>query len=69
VEEACGDGLKFMDAAARDSARTWVEDPSELHRRQCDAAAGKTKLDGPGSWLAMAAFWPFRTRPQYPSSI
>lgn len=57
VEEACGDGLKFMDAAARDSARTWVEDPSELHRRQCDAAAGKTKLDGPGSWLAMAAFW------------
>jgi uncharacterized protein DUF6931/type III secretion system (T3SS) inner membrane Yop/YscD-like protein len=57
VEEVCGDGLTLADAAAKGSARTWVEDPSESHRRQCDAAAGKTKLDGPGSWLAMAAVW------------
>jgi len=57
VEEVCGDGLPQVEAAARDSARTWVEDPSESHRRQCDAAAGKTKLDGAGGWLAMAAFW------------
>ena len=57
VEDACGDGLTLAEAAARDAARNWVEDPSEKHRRQCDAAAGKTKLNGPGGWLAMSAFW------------
>jgi len=57
VDQSCGDGLTLAEAAARDAARNWVEDPTESHRRQCDAAAAKTKLDGPGSWLAMAAFW------------
>jgi len=34
-----------------------VEEPNDGHRRRCESAAGKTKFDGPGSWLAMAAFW------------
>jgi hypothetical protein len=57
VQDACAGALKAPEAAANDAARAWVEDPSETNRRQCETAATKTKYDGPGSWLAMAAFW------------
>ena len=57
VREACGEELTLADAAARDAAIDWVEDPGESRRRRCESVAGKTKFDGPGSWLAMAAFW------------
>lgn len=42
---------------AYQAARIWVEEPSETHRRRCEAAAGRTKYEEPGSWLSMAAFW------------
>lgn len=42
---------------AYQAARTWVEEPTETHRRRCEAAAGRTKYEEPGSWLSMAAFW------------
>jgi hypothetical protein len=57
VEQACGDDLLLADLDAKDAARTWVEEPKESRRRACESVAGKTKFDGPGSWLAMAAFW------------
>ena len=57
VDAACGDSLGAEDETAKEAALAWVEQPSDGQRRQCEAAAGKTKLDGPGSWLAMAAFW------------
>ena len=57
VEAACGDELPTADADAKAAALTWTADPTEGHRRNCEAAAAQTKLDGPGSWLAMAAFW------------
>lgn len=57
VDEACGDALPPADAAARDAAFQWAQEPSESHRRGAESAAAKTKLDAPGSWLAMAAFW------------
>ena len=54
-------GLRREPAAGRSgrqrSRLAWVEEPGETRRRRCEAAAGKTKFDGPGSWLAMAAFW------------
>jgi hypothetical protein len=57
VREACGDDLAPAEAAAQDAAHEWVEEPGESRRRRCESVAGKTKFDGPGSWLAMAAFW------------
>ena len=45
------------ETAAVDAAAEWVADPSESRRRDAEAAAGATKYNGPGSWLAMAAFW------------
>jgi hypothetical protein len=57
VNAACGNNLPPEDAAAKDAALSWVEDPTDANRRRCESAAGKTKFDGPGSWLAMAAFW------------
>jgi hypothetical protein len=45
------------ETAAVDAAAEWVIDPSESRRRDAEAAAGATKYSGPGSWLAMAAFW------------
>jgi hypothetical protein len=43
--------------AAVDAAAQWAIDPAESRRRDAEAAAGATKYSGPGSWLAMAAFW------------
>jgi hypothetical protein len=43
--------------AAVDAAAAWAIDPSESRRRDAEVAAGATKYNGPGSWLAMAAFW------------
>src|SRR5262245_37900282 len=57
VRDACGDALPEADAAARDAAFEWVEEPGDGRRRRCESVAGKTKFDGPGSWLAMSAFW------------
>jgi hypothetical protein len=57
VSAACGDALVSSDADAKDAALVWVKEPGEKHRRSCEAAANQTKFDGPGSWLAMAAFW------------
>lgn len=45
------------ETAAVDAAAAWVADPAESRRRDAEAAAGATKYSGPGSWLAMAAFW------------
>jgi hypothetical protein len=57
VEHACGESLPPAEASAKEAAFHWVEEPQDSLRRRCEAAAGKTKFDGPGSWLAMAAFW------------
>jgi hypothetical protein len=57
VEAACGDRLSEAEESAKEVAREWVEEPNDGRRRRCESAAGKTKFDGPGSWLAMAAFW------------
>jgi hypothetical protein len=57
VSATCGDALSNSDADAKDAALEWVRDSSEKNRRTCEAAANQTKFDGPGSWLAMAAFW------------
>jgi hypothetical protein len=57
VTDACAGALTVPEAAAQEAAHAWVKDPSEPNRRQCEFAAAKTKYDGPGSWLAMAAFW------------
>lgn len=57
VGAACGETLARSDADAKDAAAAWVKEPNEKHRRACEAAANRTKFDGPGSWLAMAAFW------------
>lgn len=57
LRAAALDGMPAEEAAALDAAAVWVEDPTEKHRRAAESAAGKTKFDGPGSWLAMAAFW------------
>jgi hypothetical protein len=56
VDESCG-ALPTAEAAARDAAYRWVEQPGEGRGRTAEAAAAKTKYDGPGSWLAMASFW------------
>jgi hypothetical protein len=55
--EELADQFQPQDRTAYDAARGWVADPNETHRRRCEAAAARTKYDGPGSWLAMAAFW------------
>ncbi len=55
--EEFAEQLQPQERTAFDAARIWVADPTETHRRRCEAAAGRTKYDGPGSWLAMAAFW------------
>lgn len=39
------------------ATRNWVAEPSEEHRRACEAAADVTEYDGPGGVLAAAAFW------------
>lgn len=57
VEQVCGEGLSSAEIGAKQAALEWLEKPGETRRRQCEAAAGKTKLDAPGGWLAMAAFW------------
>jgi hypothetical protein len=57
VTAACGDTLLPADADAKDASEAWVKDPSEQRRRACEATAAQTKFDGPGSWLAMGAFW------------
>jgi hypothetical protein len=57
VSAACADTLSPGDCDAKDAAEAWVKDPGERERRACEAAAAQTKFDGPGSWLAMAAFW------------
>lgn len=57
VNAACGDNLPLAEAEAKEAARAWVEEPGEARRKRCEAVAGKTKFEGPGSWLAMAAFW------------
>jgi hypothetical protein len=57
VEDACAEALSEPEANAKLAAREWLEEPGENRRRRCESAAGKTKLDGPGSWLAMGAFW------------
>jgi len=57
VNAACGDTLTPAEAMAKEAALAWVEQPGESVRRRCETTAGKTKFDGPGSWLAMAAFW------------
>jgi hypothetical protein len=55
--EAAGGELPAAEADAQAAAYAWVEKPGENSRRACEVAANKTKFDGPGSWLAMAAFW------------
>ncbi|MCU0877366.1 MAG: hypothetical protein MUF06_06225 [Pirellulaceae bacterium] len=45
------------ETAAVDAAAEWAIDPSESRRRDAESAAGATKYNGPGSWLAMAVFW------------
>jgi hypothetical protein len=57
VDQACGENLTPAEAAAKEAALNWLKEPGEWKRRRCEAAAGKTKYDGPGSWLAMASFW------------
>src|SRR5262245_8879035 len=57
VDETCSEMMSEAEAAARDAAFAWVEEPKESARRNCEVVAAKTKFDGPGSWLAMAAFW------------
>ena len=57
VDDASNPPLPPPEAAAVKAARTWVEQPGESNRRHCEAVASKTKYDGPGSWLAMAAYW------------
>ena len=57
VEQVCADQLPPPERAAYDAAREWVTDPTEANRRCCEAAAGRTKYEAPGSWLAMGAFW------------
>jgi len=55
--KSVGGELAPADADAKAAAYAWVEKPGEKVRRACEVAANKTKFDGPGSWLAMAAFW------------
>jgi hypothetical protein len=57
VEQAGGSKLAAPEATAHQAARAWIEDPTEINRRQCESDAAKTKYDGAGSWLAMGAFW------------
>ena len=57
VEETCAEQLPPQDRTAFDAAKIWVAEPTEIHRRRCEAAAGRTKYEAPGRWLAMAAFW------------
>jgi hypothetical protein len=57
VDDACGENLPPVELDAKDAALAWVEEPKDSHRRRCESVAGRTKFDGPGSWLAMAAFW------------
>jgi hypothetical protein len=42
---------------AFEAARQWSSDPSEKNRRKAESAADAAKYDGPGSYLALAAFW------------
>jgi hypothetical protein len=51
------DALSPQELAALQAAENWVADPCEDLRRAAEAKAAATKFDGPGSWLAMAAFW------------
>lgn len=57
VEETCAGQLPMPEATAFETAKAWVAEPNESNRRRCEAAAGRTKYEAPGSWLAMAAFW------------
>lgn len=57
LRELAGAPLSNAEENARAAAEEWTVDPSESRRRRCEALAAKTKYDGPGSWLAMAAFW------------
>lgn len=57
IEECCAEKLVPQEKTAFDAAKNWVTEPTETHRRRCEAAAGRTKYEEPGSWLSMAAFW------------
>lgn len=57
VDQTMGAKLKPADAAAYAAGLAWALDPNEDYRRDAERAAAKTKCDGPGSWVALAAFW------------
>lgn len=44
-------------SSARQTARNWVNEPSEKYRRRCGELADALGTDGPDGWLCNAVFW------------
>ena len=60
VNQSCagvGAKRKSVDVDAEVAGLTWAVDANEDHRRDAERAAARTKCDGPGAWVALAAFW------------
>jgi hypothetical protein len=57
VRESASARLKPDDLIAFNAAYDWVADPSDAVRRAAFATAEHAKMQGPGAWLSVAAFW------------
>jgi hypothetical protein len=57
IEQSAGESLSPQDLAALESARAWVLDPSEEHRRAAETHAMLISMGSAAGAAAMAAFW------------
>ncbi|MCV6605683.1 MAG: hypothetical protein OIF34_10285, partial [Porticoccaceae bacterium] len=49
--------LPELQQKALQTARNWVQEPSEEHRRIAENYAQRAELDNAAGWLAQATFW------------
>lgn len=57
MREELDESLPVAQEAAIAAAANWVEHPDEPHRRVAEEKAAETQYSGPGSILALGAFW------------
>lgn len=57
VQKSAGDQLKPDELIAFNAAYEWIANPLDPIRRTAHQCAENAKMQGAGSWIAMAAFW------------